>query len=221
VTQALLDAGFNFDPEDRVYRATDNKSRRTVYYLPYAPLTRGEGALRPAIKIETAAWPLRRPAVDRPVISFIAEAMNKAPEIASIACASLLETAADKFVALTRRAGAELAGLEEPDATLVRHFHDLHALRAHCDPAEVAALVREVMAGEIEAYKFPAYREDALGVTLAAVEGLARETRYSAAYADFERAMVYGPRVPFNACMEIVRELADKISLQPFTGFGR
>lgn len=35
VTQALLDAGFNFDPEDRAYRVTDNQSRRTVYYLPY------------------------------------------------------------------------------------------------------------------------------------------------------------------------------------------
>lgn len=117
-------------------------------------------------------------------------------------------------MALTRRAGAELAGLEKPDVTLVRHFHDLQALRAHCDPAGVAALAREVMAGEIEAYgnKFPAYRQDALGVTLAAVEGLAREPRYAEAYADFERAMVYGPRVPFDTCMEVVREFADEIA---------
>ena len=53
---------------------------------------------------------------------------------------SILETAADKFVGLTHRAGAELAGLDEPDPTLVRHLHDLHALREHYDAAEVIAL---------------------------------------------------------------------------------
>jgi hypothetical protein len=61
----------------------------------------------------------------------VAEALRLPPEIASIAFVSILETAADKFVGLTRRAGAELAGLDEPDPTLVRHLHDLHALREH------------------------------------------------------------------------------------------
>jgi hypothetical protein len=45
---------------------------------------------------------------------FIAEAFRHPPEVPGIACASVIETAADKFVALTRRAGAELAGLDEP-----------------------------------------------------------------------------------------------------------
>jgi hypothetical protein len=70
----------------------------------------GEGALRPTIQIETAVWPLRRAAVELPVISFVAEALLRPPEVAKIKCTSILETAADKFVALTRRAGAELAG---------------------------------------------------------------------------------------------------------------
>ena len=63
---------------------------------------------------------------------------------------------------LSRRAGAELAGLDEPDRTLVRHLHDLHALREHYDPAEVVALAREVMLADAAAYgnQFPAYREN-------------------------------------------------------------
>jgi len=60
-------------------------------------------------------WPLRRPGVECPVTSFVAEAPRRPPEIANIACVSILETAADKFVALTRRAGAEIAGMDEPD----------------------------------------------------------------------------------------------------------
>jgi hypothetical protein len=90
----------------------------------------------------------------------VAEALRLPPEIASIAFVSILETAADKFVGLTRRAGAELAGLDEPDPTLVRHLHDLHALREHYDAAEVIALAREVMLADAKAYgnQFPAYR---------------------------------------------------------------
>lgn len=126
VTEALLGAGFKFDPADPAYRKSGNESRYTIYRLPYEPVTTGEGALRPTIQIETAVWPLRRPAVERPVISFISEALQRPPEIANIACVSITETAADKFVGLTRRAGAELAGLDEPDPTLVRHLHDLH-----------------------------------------------------------------------------------------------
>ena len=104
VTEALLGVGFKFDPTDRAYRTSQNATRYTIYRLPYEPVTTGEGALRPTIQIETASWPLRRPAVELPVISFVAEALQRPPEVASMACVSILETAADKFVGLTRRA---------------------------------------------------------------------------------------------------------------------
>ena len=98
--------------------------------------------MRPTIQIETAVWLLRRSAVERSVISFVAEALQRPPEVARMACVSIVETAAEKFVALTRRAGAELAGIDEPDPALVRHLHDLHALRGHYQPADVVALAR-------------------------------------------------------------------------------
>jgi hypothetical protein len=137
ITQALLSAGFKFDPEDPAYRKSGNESRYTIYRLPYEPAATGEGALRPTMQIETAVWPLRSPAVERPVISFVAEALRRPPEIASIARVSILETAADKFVGLTRRAGAELAGLDAPDPTLVRH---LHVSRAGSPPCGLAPM---------------------------------------------------------------------------------
>jgi Nucleotidyl transferase AbiEii toxin, Type IV TA system len=158
-------------------------------------------------------WPLRRPAVERAVISFVSEALRRAPEIASIACVSILETAADKFVGLTRRAGAELAGLDEPDPTLVRHLHDLHALREHYDAAEVIALAREVMLGDAEAYgnQFPAYRENPLRETLRAVEGLAADPGYVRRYGEFQRLMVYGAKVEYPICIGTLRDLAGQL----------
>jgi predicted nucleotidyltransferase component of viral defense system len=213
VTEALLGAGFKFDPDDRAQQRTQNRSRYTAYELPYNARVAGDGALRPAIKIETAMWPLYRPPVERPVISFVAEALQRPPEVGAIACVSIVETAADKFVALTRRAGAEIAGLDEPDPTLVRHLYDLHTLRAHYDPAEIATLTREIMRAEVEAYgnKFPAYRENPLRETRRAVEGLATETAYARQYAEFQRLMVYGDGAEFAACVATLRALADRI----------
>jgi hypothetical protein len=127
--------------------------------------------------------------------------LQRPPEVATIECVSIIETAADKFVALARRAGAELAGLvATPDPTLVRHLHDLHALRAHYDPAEVPALAREIMVADAAAYgnQFPAYWEDPMRETLRAGEGLAAEAGYSRQYRGFQRLMVYAVRLLSN-----------------------
>lgn len=214
ITEALLGAGFKFDPADAAYRKSGNETRYTIYRLPYEPVTTGEGALRPTIQIETAVWPLRRPAVERPVISFLAEARQRPPEIAAIACVSIRETAADKFVALTRRVGAELTGLDQPDPTLVRHLHDLHVLRQHYGPAEVAALAHEVMQADAEAYgnRFPAYRESPMRETLRAVEGLASDPGYARRYEEFQRLMVYGEDIDYTDCISTLRNLAGRMS---------
>jgi predicted nucleotidyltransferase component of viral defense system len=213
ITQALLGSGFAFNPEDPAQRRTGNESRYTIYRLPYKPLLGGEGALRPTIQIETAVWPLRCPATELSVTSFIAEANGKPPEVAAITCTSIVETAADKFVALTRRAGAELAGLDEPDPTLVRHLHDLHALRERYDPAEVAALAREIMLADAQAYgnQFPAYREDPMRETLRALEGLGTNPGYAHRYAEFERLMVYGERAEFQSCLGTLEDISGKL----------
>ncbi len=59
ITDALLEAGFQFDPENPAHRESGNASRYTLYRLPYAPIVAGQGVLRPEIQIETAVWPLR------------------------------------------------------------------------------------------------------------------------------------------------------------------
>jgi hypothetical protein len=114
--------------------------------LPYASIAAEQGILRLEIQIETAVWPFRLPAVERPVSSFVAEAFNRRPEVPAIPCVALVETVAEKLLALTRRAGAELVAAGGPrDPTLVRHVYDLHVIRANYDPAEVVALARTIM----------------------------------------------------------------------------
>lgn len=214
VTGALQDAGFDFDPSNPAHRQSGNGSRYTVYRLPYVALLAGEGALRPEIKIETAVWPLRRPAVSLDVSSFLAQAMNKPPEVPQMPCADLSEIVAEKFVALTRRVGAELADAGgSRDRTLVRHIYDIHAVRDRVRPSDVRSLILEIMADDVEAYghQFPAYRESPVAETLRAVDGLASEERYARIYAEFVRDMVYGSAPTFQMALRTVSALADAL----------
>lgn len=205
-------AGFQFDPENPAHRDSGNASRYTIYRLPYTPLVTGEGALRPEIQIETAVWPLRLPSVELSVTSFWAEAFKQPPEVPSIPCVSLVETVAEKFVALTRRVGAELADAGGPrDKTLVRHVYDLHVVRSHYDPPAVIALASEIIRADVEAYghQFPAYRENPVAETLRAVGGLATDDRFANQYEQFLRDMVYGEAPDFKTALSTVSALAD------------
>jgi predicted nucleotidyltransferase component of viral defense system len=214
ITDALLAAGFQFDPQNPEHRESGNASRYTLYRLPYAPIAAGQGILRPEIQIETAVWPLRLPAIERPVISFVAEAFSRAPEVPAIPCVALAETVAEKFVALTRRAGAELADAGRPrDPTLVRHIYDLYVISAHYDPGEVAALARTIMLADAKTYghEFPAYRDNPVAETLRAVEGLAHDPDFAESYTAFRRDMVYGESPEFETALATITALAGRL----------
>lgn len=210
ITEALLAAGFRFDPENPDHRHSRNESRYTIYQLPYEPIAAGHGVLRPNIQIETAVWPLHQLTVELPISSFIAEAYKRPPEVASIACVSVTQTAAEKFVALTRRTASEIANASGPrDQTLVRHIYDLHIIRRHYNAAEVALLARDIMLHDAEEFgnQFPAYRNDPVAETLGALEALASEPIYAKRYATFLRDMVYGEPADYADCIETLKIL--------------
>ena len=214
VTKALLGVGFIFDPENLQHRESGNASRYTLYRLPYAPIAEGQGILRPEIQIETAVWPLRRPAIELPVSSFITEAFKRPPEISGISCVSIVETVAEKFVALTRRAGAELAEAGgSRDSTLVRHIYDLHAIRSEYYPVEVINLAREIMLADADAYghQFPAYRENPIAETLRAVACMASDPGFAQRYTKFLRDMVYGDIPEFGAAFATIEDLTGRL----------
>jgi hypothetical protein len=185
--------------------------------LPYQPIARGQGSLRPEIQVEMAVWPLRLPSIELPLISFVAEASKQPPEVAAMTCASISEIIAEKFVALTRRAGAELVNAGGPrDATLVRHIYDLHVVRNHYKAAEVIELAIEIMLADVKAYghQFPAYRDDPIAETIRAVAGLGGEG-YAERYGAFLRDMVYSDERPaYDAAMKNLAELTAYLGRQ-------
>lgn len=128
ISEALLGAGFIFNPENRNHRDSNHKSQYTIYKLPCDPIAPMQGNLRTEIQIETAVWPVRRALVALPLSSFVAEGFKRKPELAEIECTGILESAGEKLVALTRRYATDRArGKRDPK--LVRHVHDIHVIR--------------------------------------------------------------------------------------------
>jgi hypothetical protein len=144
-----------------------------------------------------------------PVSSFVAEALNRAPEVAAIACASVTETAAEKPVSLTRRTAMDIAGLSRDfDPALVRHTYDLHALRGHVDRRTVIRLTRDIAAADADEFgnQYPAYLADISSETRKALDALRTDPVYRQRYANFLTAMVYGERVEFDEAMGAVAD---------------
>jgi predicted nucleotidyltransferase component of viral defense system len=209
VTAALQAAGFAFDPKDAVRSRDENGY--TVYQLPYA----ADGAakeLRSTIQIELKHTTLRLPRVVLPVSSFVAEGLNRAPEVSAIACASVTETAAEKLVSLTRRTAMDLAGLSRDfDPALVRHIYDLHVLRDHVERGTVIALARDIAAADADEFRnqYPAYQADIAGETFKALDALRTDPTHRKRYDRFISIMVYGERTEFSEAMKTVAALVD------------
>jgi predicted nucleotidyltransferase component of viral defense system len=209
VTETLLAAGFTFDPTDPANLKSRNESRYTIWHLPY-PFTDRAGGLRPTIQIELTYAPLRTAPVARSLASFVAEATGEAPEVPAISCVGIAETAAEKLVSLTRRTAMDLAGLaRNVDPTLVRHIYDLHMMRDLFNPAELAALARDIAAADAEEFRnqYPAYAADITGETRKAIEALRTDPLHRERYAGFVADMVYGERPEFDDALKTVTDI--------------
>lgn len=211
---AVVDAiAFAIDGKSATRIRSRNENHYIVYQLPYTPGSgEGRSVLRPAIQIELTCEPLRQSSTLLPVQSLLAEAFGREPEVPAIACVGLVQTAAEKLVSLTRRTAAEIAGVSrDPDPMLVRHIHDLHALRDRIDMQAAITLARSVALADGEVFKnqYPAYLADVPGETRKALDALRSDPAIRRHYDAFLAAMVYGEAVEFDTAMETVSSWVD------------
>lgn len=209
VTERLKVAGFTVEGHVSVKQS----DRYVRYDLPYEPIAKGDGVLRPEIKIEIAAFPICTAPDRRSVSSFVAEASGTDAEASEVACVRLVETAADKFVALGRRGGFALSGLGPLDTTLVRHVYDLSRMDGHYDADEAVAIAIRTMTAEAEsrADDYPAYRGDPRAETLRVFELMYKDDEFAECYAKLLDDMVYGEKPEFAAAFEKVQKFAELI----------
>jgi predicted nucleotidyltransferase component of viral defense system len=125
ILATLGNSGFSVG-EDVMKR---DESRFFSVDLLYPSLFATGRGLRPHIRVEMSLTASTLPPVPRPLGSLIVMAQNKPPEIASFPCVQPVETAADKLSALAWRVHARRRGTDDDDPTIVRHLHDLAALK--------------------------------------------------------------------------------------------
>ena len=153
---------------------------------------------------------------ERPVRSFVAEARRDPPEIPSIACMAPVEIAAEKLSALTWRVLTRRRGIGNDDPALVRHLHDLAALKHHAaDHPAFSELVTSALEADADrgdsvvglAAQSPSERVSA------AVATLATDPEYRDEYALFVAAMCYGAgEAPaFDSALAAVRHLGQRV----------
>jgi predicted nucleotidyltransferase component of viral defense system len=214
ITASLQDAGFEIDPTDSSQLRSRDGNRYTIFQLTYEESEQTTESLRPTIQVELNYAVVRSPTVSLPVASFVAEAFGRPPEVTSIACVSITETAAEKLVSLTRRTAMELAGVSrDPDPTLVRHIYDLHVTREHYSSEQVAVLAREIVPLDAEEFgnQFPSYRNNPKEETRRALAALAADARYAQRYAQFLGLMVYGEKPAYEEALATVKTLVRQL----------
>lgn len=140
--------------------------------------------------------------------------MNRPPEVPGITCVSIVETAAEKLVSLTRRTAMEMAGASrDPDPSLVRHIYDLHMMRGLIDPAIVADLARHIAETDAQEFvrQYPAYAAEIAGETRKALDALRSNPLHRERYSRFVADMVYGERAEFEEAIATVMVMADQV----------
>lgn len=211
VTAKLQDAGFAFDPADPEQLAVHNGGKVFFYQIPYAPVAPAVNSLRPHIRVEFSCFPPYGDPVYCPIKSFVAKAYGRDAEIDAFPCAPVQETAAEKFVALTRRIALERKVGEERDQTLIRHVYDLNRIKAAHSLDDTAKLIRLIINAEKGRGGFEEYAADPLGVSMSSLRALREDPAYSATFGQFQRDMVYGPHSDYEECLHTLEEIAGAV----------
>jgi predicted nucleotidyltransferase component of viral defense system len=125
ILAALVEAGFVLAGEPT--RADENHFFSADLFYPN--LFETSPGLRPHIRVEMTLRAPALPPIARSIASLISAAQREPPEVAAFLCVDPVETAADKLSALTWRVLARRRGSDGDDATIIRHLHDLAALK--------------------------------------------------------------------------------------------
>lgn len=210
VTERLHAVGFEFDPGNSAQLAAHDGGKTFVYNLPYVQVAQAVGSLRPGVKIEVSSWPLQMATVRQEVSSFVSQAQGLAAEVAEIQCVDIAETAADKFVALTRRVAEERHLGGERDRSLLRHIYDLYRVRPHIELDKVKPMIGSIMESDrkTRSRKLPAYADNPQAVSISSIQALTDDGSYAEEFGVFQRDMVYGEHVSLAECLTVLHEFA-------------
>ena len=167
--------------------------------------------LRPHIRIEMSLTAATLPPIARPLGSLVTLAQNQPPEIAAFLCVDPVETAADKLSALAWRVLARRRGSDNDDPTIVRHVHDLAALKPHVVAAsDFLTLVRKAMADDTGRGGEATASADPTALFTGMLDRLTTDPLWASEYQDYVDAVSFArpeELLGFDAALAAVQDL--------------
>jgi len=207
VIDALTRAGFSLTG-DLVKR--DESRFFSAQFLFPSVFDTGRG-LRPHIRVEMSLAPPKLEATPRPIGSLIAKAQGQPPEVAAFLCVAPVETAADKLSALAWRVQARRRDSENDDPTIIRHLHDLAALKAAAESSpDFVRLVRAAMVKDVGRGGKARTYADPASLLAAMLDTLHSDPLWAREYEDFVDAVSFAApddQIGFAAALDATRDL--------------
>ena len=207
VLGGLTAAGFGIG--DDVLKRDESSFFSAELFYP-ALFDTGPG-LRPHIRIEMSLYAATLPPIARSLGSLVTLAQNRPPEIAAFLCVDPVETAADKLSALAWRVLARRRGSDNDDPTIVRHVHDLAALKLHVSASgDFQTLVSKAMVDDTGRGGEATASADPATLFAGMLDRLATDPLWAAEYQDYVDAVSFAQldeRLGFDAALAAVRDL--------------
>jgi hypothetical protein len=192
-----------------------NESRFFSVDLTYPSAFSVGPGLRPHIRVEMSFHAPALPPIARPIQSLIAMAQHQPPEVPAFPCIDPVETAADKLSALTWRVLTRQRGAIGDDATMIRHLHDLAALKSAVETAPAfTTLVFQAVAADAGRGGGATAASDPATRFAHMIDRLQSDRLWAAEYDDFVRQVSFAQpdeRIGFDQALAAVIALVDML----------
>jgi hypothetical protein len=190
-----------------------NGSRFFSGDLAYPSLFDTGPSLRPHIRVEMTFIAPALPPIDRPIRSLIATAQGDPPEVPDFPFIDLVETAADKLSALAWRVQARQRGDAGDDPTIIRHLHDLAALKSTVEVSpKFTQLVQDAVTADAGRGGEATASSDPATLFAGMLERLRADKLWAAEYEDFVRQVSFtrpGEEISFDQALKAVTALTE------------
>jgi hypothetical protein len=211
IVDALTRAGFVLTGD--VTKADESRFFSAEFLFP--TLFDTSRGLRPHIKVEMTLTAPALPASMRPLGSLISRTLGQTPEVAAFPCIAPVETASDKMSALAWRVQARRRGSDRDDPTLIRHLHDLAALKTEAMASpEFTRLVRAAIVNDAGRGGEATASTDPAQLLSAMLDTLQKDPLWASEYENFVDAVSFaapGEELGFAAALDATRDLVGAI----------
>ncbi len=215
ILRALRENGFNCP--DNVIRVR-NLGKFMELRIPYPSLySERLPVLKPYLAVEFFLNTVKLPTQIESITTLIRQTLGETAQhpIGKISCLSPLETAAEKWVALTRRIATMDYRTYYEDANLVRHLYDLYRIEksGYSFDEGMMQLIRIIVEGDRQQYKNhnPAYFAHPSQEIRRALQALKDNDLWQNHWEKFMKQMVFGEKPSYADVLDNFIRKSEKI----------